>query len=439
MLSKREVFETLRRLSDLPLWVAGGVAVDFHVGQWTRDHYDIDLVAFVEDREVLEGELCSRGFELTRDRGWITNWTGGMSLAFEERVDDVTGNIVVHDGTDGVIPGIYPGVPGNLDSTRWKTLEGVRFRVASAEDEWVYTMGFRAFRPGAPLRDPQDRQLLETQIENLDALRARIGLRLPLARSGQIRQRPFAGDIDLVAMQRLASTRWPQGRHPGGLAWSVTTDQVEGLTLFEDGDDLIAFTWREDGMEHTATTPLRHLMRRLATQDVPPPPAGYQVRPVRADETAARVEVHRSSWNPQELPWHPEHRPSYPPDARSGHSLDMYQRVRRAWMYDPAFDLVAVASDGSLAGSCITWLDPRTGVAEIEPLGVVPAHRHRGIAQALCHEATRRVAAAGGRELIIGQWPNPAYPAPAAAYAKAGFEVIQLERSKGQTPGLALP
>ena len=120
--------------------------------------------------------------------GWITNWTGAMSLAFEERVDDVTGNIVVHDGTDGVIPGIYPGVPGNLDSTRWKTLEGVRFRVASAEDEWVYTMGFRAFRPGAPLRDPLDRQLLETQIENLDALRARIGLRLPLARSGQIRQ-----------------------------------------------------------------------------------------------------------------------------------------------------------------------------------------------------------------------------------------------------------
>ena len=51
----------------------------------------------------------------------------------------------------------------------------------------------------------------------------------------------------------------------------------------------------------------------------------------------------------------------------------------------------------------------------------------------------RRVAAAGGRELIIGQWPNPAYPAPAAAYAKAGFEVIQLERSKGQTPGRALP
>jgi GNAT superfamily N-acetyltransferase len=423
MLDKRTALDTLRRLDGLSLWLAGGLAVDFYAERWTRDHHDIDLVAFADERERLTDEFRVRGFEMTKDRGWITNWTRNVSLAFEERVDAVTGNLVVRDFTDGVIPGIYPGVPGNLDPRRVRTIDDVSFRVASAEDEWVYTMGFRAFRPGAPVRSHASRQLLESFIADLDALRPRIGLRAPLARTGRVRRRPFSSDIDVVAMQRLASANWPQGRHPGGLAWSVATDQVEDLTLIEDGDELLDFTWREDGAYHTSTTPLEHVMTRCATEDVPPPPDGYHVRSVRDHELAARVDVHRAAWNPHELPWNPEHRPSYPPDARSGHTLEAYHRVRKAWMYDPSLDLVAVAPDGSFAGCCIAWLDPRTAVAEIEPLGVAPAHRRRGVAQALCHEATRRVAQVGGRQLIIGQWPNPAYPAPAGAYAKAGFEL----------------
>lgn len=424
MLTKREALGILARLSDLPLWLVGGVGLDYHLGCWTRDHHDIDLIAFSEDRVMIEAELRGRGFDLARDRGWIANWTSELSVAFEQRVDEVTGQLVVPDSSDGVIPGVYPGVPGNMDPRRWKTLDGVRFRVASAEDEWAFSVGFRAFRPGAPLRGPAHREMLESIIGDVDPLRPYVGHRLPLERTGEVRPRPFGGDVDLVALQRLASQRWPKGRHPGGLAWSVTTDQVHDLTLFEDGDELVGYSYREDGEEHTAETRPAHVMRRTATEDVPPPPAGYQVRGVREGELAARVEVHRAAWDPHHLPWNPAHRPTYAPDAQSGHSQGTYERVRRAWMYDPELDLVAEAADGSLAGSCITWLDPRTGAAEIEPLGVAPAHRRRGIAQALCHEATRRVARAGGRELIIHQWPNPAYPAPAGAYAKAGFEQL---------------
>lgn len=442
MLSKSEVFETLGRLRDLPLWLVGGVAVDFHVGRWTRDHGDIDLVAFTEDRRSLEAALHSRGFALERDRGWITNWTRGVSLAFEERVDAVTGNIVVRDAADGVIPGIYPEPPGNIDPSRWRELEGVRFRVASAESDWVYTMGFRAFRPGARFREPTGLRLLESVIADVDVLRPFIGARLPLARTGHIEPRRYAGDADLVAMQRLVSSLWPEGRHAGGLAWSVTTDQLDDLMLYEDGDELVGFVGQEDGAPVVAARPeaLEHIaaaadvervpgadrmMRREATEDVPPAPDGYSVRSVREDELDARVQVHRDAWNPHHLPWHRDHRPSYPQDARSGHSREIYERVRRAWMYDPSLDLVAVASDGSFAGSCIVWFDPRTATAEIEPLGVAPTHRRRGVAGALCHEATRRVAELGGREVFIYQQPNEAYPAPAAAYARAGFEVVE--------------
>ena len=445
MLGKREVLDTLRELSDLPVWLVGGVAVDFHVGRWTRDHGDIDLVAFAEDRPLLESALRARGFALERDRGWITSWTRSVSLAFEERVDAVTGNIVVRDSGDGVIPGIYPEPPGNLDPSRSRELDGVRFRVASAESEWVYTVGFRSFRPGARLRGRADLRLLESVIPDIDVLRPWIGARKPLARAGRIEARPFSGDIDLVAMQRLVSSLWPQGRHPGGLAWSVTTDQLDDVVLYEDGDELVGFVGQENRSPPLAAVPeaFEHIaaaagvellagsgrmMRRAATSQVPPAPNGYSVRSVHDDELDARVQVHRDAWNPHDLPWHADHRPPYPPDARSGFNGAIYQRVRRAWMYDPFLDLTAVAPDGSFAGCCIVWFDPRTATAEIEPLGVVPAHRRRGVAGALCTEATRRVAELGGRELFISQEPNEAYPAPAAAYARAGFEVVEQGR-----------
>src|SRR5262245_23594457 len=63
-MTKDEVLATLRVLARLerPVWLAGGVAVDFHVGRWTRDHDDIDLVTFEEHRDGLDQELPRLGF-----------------------------------------------------------------------------------------------------------------------------------------------------------------------------------------------------------------------------------------------------------------------------------------------------------------------------------------------------------------------------------------
>ena len=64
-------------------------------------------------------------------------------------------------------------------------------------------------------------------------------------------------------------------------------------------------------------------------------------------------------------------------------------------------------------------------MAEIEPLGIVPDHRRRGLAGALCHGAAERVAARGGRQVYINGAPGTDYPAPAAAYLAAGFRTVR--------------
>jgi hypothetical protein len=189
-MTKDEVLARLRVLAGLerPVWLAGGVAVDFHVGRWTRDHDDIDLVTFEEHREGLDQELPRLGFARTHDRGWITNWTnegrnpGEVSLAYERRLDDTTGALVMLPSYDGVEPGIYPGFPGNLALDRFGSLDDVRFRLSAAEDEWAYATAFSVIRPGARERAVvrHNLDLLETVIDDLDAVRAHAGRRLPL-------------------------------------------------------------------------------------------------------------------------------------------------------------------------------------------------------------------------------------------------------------------
>ena len=294
-----------------------------------------------------------------------------------------------------------------------------------------------------------------------------------------MRRRVLRDAADIAALQRLAIRMWPVGfHHPGGLAWAAATDQLgDEVLLFGDGDDVVGFAGSDGDRLLGQADPARpeaaraiaewlreqdpsgrkriavvdadvvfrtalesagftrredekpeYMVRRDACVEVPPPPPGYAVRAPAPDESAARTAVHRAAWDPHALPWHPAHRPPYPQEAASANGEARHARVRAAPLYDPDLDLVAVAEDGTFAGCCIVWLDPASASAEIEPLGVVPAHRRRGVATALCHEAVRRVAAKGGREVVISAGPNAAYPAPAGAYLKAGFQPVERGR-----------
>ncbi len=60
-----------------------------------------------------------------------------------------------------------------------------------------------------------------------------------------------------------------------------------------------------------------------------------------------------------------------------------YRNIQTAPLYRRDLDLVAVASDGSIASFCTIWFDDVTRSAYFEPVATVPAHQRRGLSRAL--------------------------------------------------------
>lgn len=278
---------------------------------------------------------------------------------------------------------------------------------------------------------------------------------------------------DVSDMQRLASRVWPSGWHPGGLGWGLSRQALgNSVVVAVDADgSIVGFagrggdeiahserdrddvadalvTWLLETDEHAPITVFdgaNALHRAVARAELRPTGRtewsgmlldvatvrsdprrhadGYEIRAVRADETAARVEVHRDAWKSSAIPYNDGR--AVDPDRESSFTRLAYDAVRGAWLYDQELDLVAVADDGRFGACCIAWFDPATGVGEIEPLGVVPDHRRRGLAVALCLEVAHLVAERGGSYVFINAHPEPNYVAPSSAYFAAGFEVVE--------------
>ena len=174
MLAPEAVIERLRLLKGVkpPLWLSGGVAVDFLVGRWTRRHGDIDLIAFHDDRPLVTAALAEIGVELAKEGYWTTKWSfqgthpADIEVVFVKPADSQTGVLVIPvDDPDRGRAGRYPFIDGYLDDEAWRELDGVRFRTCSLEGEWLNRLG--SDDDGGVVegrrRDPkiaQDRELL---------------------------------------------------------------------------------------------------------------------------------------------------------------------------------------------------------------------------------------------------------------------------------------
>ncbi|MGI8403776.1 MAG: GNAT family N-acetyltransferase [Thermomicrobiales bacterium] len=151
-----------------------------------------------------------------------------------------------------------------------------------------------------------------------------------------------------------------------------------------------------------------HMSRSLVQPiDNPALPDGFRIRSLRGEsEVESYVATHRAAFGSTNM------------------TVDWRQRTLRHRRYVPDLDLIAEASDGTMAAFCVGWLlvsDAGT-VAQVEPLGVLPAFQRMGLGQAMLAEVFRRAQNLGARLIEVDA--ESYNSASRSLYESAGFREI---------------
>jgi len=85
-----------------------------------------------------------------------------------------------------------------------------------------------------------------------------------------------------------------------------------------------------------------------------------------------------------------------------------YHHIQSAPLYRRDLDIVAVASDGSVASFCTAWFDDVSRTAYLEPVATIPAHRQRGLGKAVILECLRRLQRMGCKAAFVGGYSQEA-------------------------------
>jgi ribosomal protein S18 acetylase RimI-like enzyme len=175
-----------------------------------------------------------------------------------------------------------------------------------------------------------------------------------------------------------------------------------------EGDSVRAAAIRRAGFSPDGWSYV-HMARDLRGP-IPEPalPEGFRIRPLAGEgEVEAYVATHRTAFDSTNM------------------TADWRRSTLRDPRYAPELDLVAVNPEGTLAGFCVCWITPplaaRSGgrVAQVEPLGVLPAYRRLGLGRALLLEAFRRARAMGAVRMDVDA--ESYNEASRRAYGSVGF------------------
>lgn len=85
-----------------------------------------------------------------------------------------------------------------------------------------------------------------------------------------------------------------------------------------------------------------------------------------------------------------------------------YHHIQSAPLYRRDLDLVAIASDGSVASFCTVWFDDVTRTAYFEPVATVPRHQRRGLGTAVLTEGLKRLKTMGAQIANVSGYSNAA-------------------------------
>lgn len=152
---------------------------------------------------------------------------------------------------------------------------------------------------------------------------------------------------------------------------------------------------------------LKYWFRQLDDLQRIEPAGDYTLRHLRgADEVASRVAAHRDAFAPSKMT-----------EAK-------HLAVMSSPTYRQDLDLVAEASDGSIAAYCIVWFDEANAHGVFEPVGCHSAHRRRGLTKALMFEGMRRLRDLGARSATVVSHPTEV--AANRLYASAGFTCLDV-------------
>jgi mycothiol synthase len=167
---------------------------------------------------------------------------------------------------------------------------------------------------------------------------------------------------------------------------------------------------------------VERVYRRLLTPDVDPPtpPAGYRIRPL-GDGLDLLERCYASG-----LAFHDG---DHAVAVENRDDPSWYRRIQRAPLYRRDLDLVAVADDGAVAGFVTAWFDDVTRDALLEPVGVVPAHRQRGLARALVASALACVAHRGALRAFVGGYDDAAHALYGALLGDGSDDIAAWRRS----------
>lgn len=184
------------------------------------------------------------------------------------------------------------------------------------------------------------------------------------------------------------------------LSWAFERSKTVRLNADPDWLDVLT---ELGGVEQEA--PWFTLQRLcLSTLGAPGLPPGYTVRHVEHGEVDARSAAHRAAWS--------DNSPSSVSAAR-------YARLAATAPYDHRLDWVELDQSGEMVGSVIVWY--AGGDALVEPVGVVPEHRGRGLAGALTLAALAAARDLGATDAIVRPRGDDDYPVPAKVYRSIGF------------------
>ena len=87
---------------------------------------------------------------------------------------------------------------------------------------------------------------------------------------------------------------------------------------------------------------------------------------------------------------------------------EWYHHIQSAPLYRRDLDIVAVASDGSIASFCTIWFDDVSRTACFEPVATVPAHRQYGLARAVMIEGLHRLRRMGCKVAFVSGFSEAA-------------------------------